>query len=327
MINRNPSETLEADVLQSIDEFCDAETGGAFKQILLQQLERRELDPSMILSDQETQWALELKQAVTSSNGEAPVFNDMDYAQHAIVASGDIQEALARVRGMQLFHKKHGIDHSCKQIIFYLKGFLRQYPGCLLHLDNDPLSLESVLVFETTCLGGLSALSQWENKGGTTGPGYSWKVCVVGLYYLLYLLQPSFSSSRKGLLLAVDCQNDDWDDSTKQFGQCMLQELLLFLPVNCRGVMVFNTSTVANLMISTYKPFLPRNIRENVFMMMGSELQKGFNGGTTTSLRELYGQPSLAETEERALRRAVTLKALRSCNEKVFQLDACFTSS
>jgi hypothetical protein len=106
-------------------------------------------DPSMRLTEEERNWALELRQLVLDSDEPLPFpLTDMEYVQYAMVAQGDLKEAARRIHGMQAFRQEYGVDETLEQAEIYFQEWFRHQPGFMLHLDTDPETFEPIVVID-----------------------------------------------------------------------------------------------------------------------------------------------------------------------------------
>ena len=141
------------------------EAAVAAQQANLLQPDKVGLDTTMWITAVERAWALEVKHAV-ESNKELEPLSDMWYAHHAIIAQGNLDEALRRIQIMQTFRQEYKINHSVEQAHHYLSELIEQQPGFLLNLDVDLEQQISVNAFDVGCFNPTKALQTDPKNAG-----------------------------------------------------------------------------------------------------------------------------------------------------------------
>ncbi|CAB9529737.1 expressed unknown protein [Seminavis robusta] len=283
-------------------------------------------NPFMVLSNDEKIWALQLKLAAqqeqSSSNDEDDneMFNlsDFEYAQHAIIAQGNIQEAMDRIEGMHHFRKEYGIDHSGDQIAYYLQEIMKQQPGYLLHLDNNPNTNDGVIAIDAARWDPVKALTH-DTNNANKDPEFNWKVSLIGVYYMHYVVQPSLASIRQGLLTLVECDGVSWRNFSIQWDNRFHGEMFGNLPVKFKACLAYNTSMIANLVFSMMKPIMPKSMKDSLHL--GCSLLGSDEAPTNLRLGDVYLQPSREVVQRAIVQRAMGLTAQRRFHEMTFKLE------
>lgn len=274
------------------------------------------MDPSMMLTDQERQWACDLKTALgESSRFENLQLSDMVIAQHALAAQGNIVEAMVRIEGLQQFAEEYQIDHSLEQAMWVIENFLKQQPGYILHFDVDiGNTQQAVMVSDSAAFSQKAAFESSKNKTADE----NWKICVSGIYYLHYILQPTIASMRQGLSATVECDGVGWHNFSMEYITRLFEEMFSYLPVQFQCIQAYNTTVVANLLFSLARPFMGQNMKQSV--QLGFQIQTEPDTNTVRRLSEFYLQPSLPAQQLRLYQRIQTLMMVRIINDKQFRL-------
>lgn len=276
------------------------------------------VDPSMVISDQELQWALELKHAVNASgrlNLESHI-SDMELTHHAIVAQGNVVEAMVRIEGLDRFRREYRIDQSVEQGLYFVLKFMKQQPGYLLHLDANPQTYEGIMVTDSAAFSDKSALEATQ----TITADEQWRICVGAIYYLHYAaLSPTLASVRQGISATVECDGVGWHNIGSEYISRLFEEMFSYLPVRYTQIRAYNTTVVANLLFSLAGPFMSRNMRRSV--QLGHQIAEGTNvTGGPRRLSEFYLQPSLEMAQHRVIQRVQALLTVRVYHDKEFRL-------
>jgi len=285
-----------------------------------------QMDPSMQLSDQERNWALELKHAVQDTPDRFPpedsryILGDMELAHVAIVSRGNLVEGLVRLEGLQQYRREYELDHSPPQILEALQNFMHQQPGYLLHMDVSPVPpFDPLLIMDSSQVFPKVAVAA-EDK---------WRVFCVGIYYTHYVLWPTLATVRHGLNITLECGACGWHNFSMEQVTRLFEEVMAYMPIKFKSMKGYNTNVVANLMFSMARPFMGPEMKKSV--QLGCQVITGDTAENATlinnthssnaSLAEFYLQPSLQAAELRILQKAQALLSVRKYNEQVFRLE------
>ena len=162
------------------------------------------------LTDQECQWALEIKNAVME-DGDLKELTDFEYAQHAIASKGDLEKALLKVGGLQTFREEYKVLDTLEEGLQALRAFQKQQPWFVLDVEYEPEFGHFVCVYDYGVMDPDAAMKMPED----------WRTYIVGLYYIFQLLQANLGSIREGLVHIVECEGMFWVLS------CFLGDLVL----------------------------------------------------------------------------------------------------
>jgi hypothetical protein len=270
-------------------------------------------NPTMILDDVERGWALQLKRLVENSL-EIPNGSDMEYAQQAIVAGGDLHLALRRMEGLQRFRDTYQIDDTPTQGLYYIQEFIRLQPSALLHLDICPLTGEGVLAWNSGSLDPKIAL---QHSPGTMFER-NWNIHVCAFYYLMQAMTPSLETIREGVFLLLDGVDMRWKNISMTF-QCRLQEeLIWYYPLTMKSIMEYNSNSASTIFWGLTKAIVPK--KWTSVLEVGCKVECSDYTKPTRTLAELYLQPSPEEATYYLLQKANELLATRADNNASFQL-------
>jgi hypothetical protein len=272
------------------------------------------VDPTMALTELERGWALDLKRALSESERfENTALSDMEIAEHAIVAKGNVVEAMVRIGGMEQFREEYGVTNSLEQIMTAFSDFMKQQPGYILHVDLLA-NQQSILALDLAAFSYAAAFQSSANKTADE----NWKTCVCATYFLHWALQPSIASMRHGNISALECDGFGWNNINLDFVRRLFEELMGYMPVHFHGINVYNTNVVANLMFSMAKPFMNQNMKRT--LQLGLQVDEYPGTPTARRLSELYSQPNLEAAQVRVLQRIRTLAMLRLVKDQQFRL-------
>ena len=225
---------------------------------------------AMRLNEEERRCALEIEQAVAASSSMSTdsstdsstddstqslslsPLTAMQYAQHAVIAQGNVHQAMQRIHGMQHFQQLYEIDDTVEQGVQAVQALLEQQPGYILDVDSNPRDHESTLVMDMRAFHPAKALQQHTPTAShcTTSKNlhHNWSVLVRGHYYLNRACQPTLASVRQGLVMVLDCDGMEWDKNVNTELDLQLHaELGAHYPRKFQKIQAYNTASVANV--------------------------------------------------------------------------------
>lgn len=274
------------------------------------------VDPTMVITDTELGWALALKIAVTE-NDELDNLCDMEYAHHAIIAQGNLQEALTRVERMQIFRQHYKVDNSLEQGLYFIQELMKQQPGFLMNIDIDLVRQESLNVFDCGCFQPNVALDTTASP--EIGIRDNWKIFACAAYYVKYTSQPTLAVIRNGLLELADFGEYGWKNFSTETNQRLMDEVISYYPMKWNGLLMYNTVPAANVIMSMCKPLMGDSMR-NALRLGCQFVESDGSHNCNRRLREFYLQPNQEEAEANLLERARLLLSTRCHNETTFRL-------
>ena len=192
----------------------------------------------MTLSDEEHQWALDLKARLEAAG--LSCLSDFTCAQVALAVHGDIESGMERAHGMQAFLKEYDVVNSQNQGAQCVQELLDACPGSILYLCNQP---------------GIGALIACDLS---KAHHISSPVFLRGCYYLAQATQTDLQQMRQGVSAMFDCQ---WKEMSQTNGW---KEYLKFwaalpawYPQRKKQIAAYHTSSTANIRLSMARKLLP----------------------------------------------------------------------
>ena len=235
----------------------------------------------MRITDEEREFALAIKRAVEDDE-DLVRLTDLDYLQYALSTnSGDLDETLRKIRGLQVFRQEYQINDTLEQGIDLLHALLQQQPGMLLSVDkvrtspkqpneedNDQLEIDLhshyLMVFDFAKINP-RAMKLPSDKRDLLG----------ALYYVHHATQTNPNAIRNGILFIAECDSMSWDNISLDFVGPIWAEMKNYYPVNLKEISWLRAATAATVMFNLAKPFLPLHVRQKV--NLGCEFQ-AFDG-------------------------------------------------
>lgn len=272
---------------------------------------REPVDPTMELSATERQWALEVKRAVLEDE-ELMALTDFEYAQHAIVAEGNLPEALFRIGRMQDFRQHYKVEQTVEQGLELLLGLMQQQPGFLLHVDvsqdHDSINVIDIGMFDPNVALATDANGK-EN----------WRTFICGVYYMKYCAQPAFANIRNGFFALADFGDLNNFNFKPEAQQRLFDEILRSYPYKWKHFLAYNTGYVANIKMGLAKALMSKKMRNVV--QLGCHIEESEESRNPTQrLRDFYLLPNLEEAYKSLLVKAHALLERRTHNERTFRL-------
>lgn len=269
-----------------------------------------------VIAPRERQWALELKQAVEEDSSRFDPLQDMEYAHHAIVAGGNVAEALTRIEGMQMFKREYHVTDTVEQAMEMLTDVYRQQPGFILHMDICPHTQEGVLVLDLAAFSPAATVASTKEMSSDE----TWRMHVVGFYYMFKTCQPSLASVREGLFELIECEGVSWTNISMEHENRLHAEMWGYYPLKWKKILAYNTALVANLAWSLIKPLMSEPMKQSLHL--GCQLVESdpYYRMAPRRLSQLYLQPNPEIARQHTLMRARDLLAIRFQNEQNFRL-------
>ncbi|CAB9522447.1 expressed unknown protein [Seminavis robusta] len=289
---------------------------GSRAEIPMDEMDEDPVDPSMTISEEERRWALEIKRAV-EDNEELTNLSDMTYAHHAIVANGNVDEALCRIERQQVFRDHYKVDHSVEQGVELLQELIRQQPGFLLNIDIELIRQEAINAVDCGCFNPNVALDTSSSAG--FGVHDNWRIFCCGYYYIKFTSQPTLSVIRNGTLELGDFGGYGWSNFSTEVNSRLMEEVVAWYPMKWNGLLLYNTGSVANAIIALAKPLMGETMR-NTLQLGCQVVEADGSCNPNRRLREFYMQPNAEEAERNMLERAKLLLTTRQNNEETFRL-------
>jgi hypothetical protein len=203
-------------------------------------------DPKrMLLTNQETEWALRIKEHI-SSLPDINNLSDMLYAQLAIVTEGDVDEAARRATNLQNLKEELKIQDDYVNGAQAVAKYLTYFPGSLMSLYYcHPLG-RYVAVCDAAMFRGLK---DHEKK----------RASLVWCYYLCHILNPDLEATRRGSVCFVEAMGFGFNmemvdvDLMRQ----IYGDIFGSYPVRFSHIKCFHTPMLWNILISMVKKVIP----------------------------------------------------------------------
>ncbi|CAB9516304.1 tocopherol transfer protein-like [Seminavis robusta] len=225
---------------------------------------------SMDLTEQETEWAHAIKEALASKDSElANKITDFEYAHHAIIAKEKVDRALKRIQRLDTFRQEHDIP-----------------PATEIHAED---ALQMIQRFSAICPGIYMAFGKHStiNSTSTEGDGdakeeshyvstwdYSaflpvniatpedWKTCVASFYYLLDACHPDITAMRNGLVMLTEAQGLGWKNFSLEMEKRAAHLYQDAYPVRYQAMIMLHPPKIFEAMYALVKPFLNKKIKD-----------------------------------------------------------------
>lgn len=144
------------------------------------------------MTRQEHEWALEFKAAVEQIP-ELDNLSDFMYAQFAIIAKGNLDDAIQKACGLQEFRHEYEILDNLQDGQRHIQKMIELFPEQMLafsfsHDDGAYLLIHDVTKFDTTVLKSPSQVNSW----------------MAATYYLHATMNPVFAAIRRGCIVVVE---------------------------------------------------------------------------------------------------------------------------
>lgn len=269
-------------------------------------MEQEEVRPDdMWLSPLECSWAQELKETIEMEESGIEPLTDFEYAEHAIVAQGNLEEALRRIQGMQTFREVYRPKDTVQEGVYYMQAQIRLLPGVYMHTDISAETGTCMCVWNFAKFDPTRLLATEEN----------WKTHILGEYFWRHMQQPTFRSVRQGSYQLIESRGVGWHNFDSTAEQRWNQELMNHMPMKVKQVLVYNSNTVMNLVWSLAKPFMMEEHRNS--MKLGCTIDCE---NPEATLMDVFCQPSVEAAEARVVENANRYLAIRYQNQSRFRL-------
>lgn len=260
--------------------------------------------PCMDLSQQEANWAWNIKAAI-EANPEVDNLRDFMYAQLALSVENDVGLAVEKALHLQHFREEYEITDTVEEGHKAMQDFMELMPGMFLAFTYYASGEHYTLIYD------LAAFDCGKVHGSTQGA----RILMVGLYYCSCALTPDFSAIRNGTVMLCESAGFDWTKNL-DLKTCrkVYVELLNVYPIYFQKFRYFNSGIFLNMLQSMKKRFLPAKITDKI------ETGCLLPGGAW--LPSLYLVPTPEAASERFCNRIAASLKKRQDNELEFNLPA-----
>lgn len=262
-------------------------------------LESLDLVRASHITEQECEWAIALKEAVAEAD-DIKNLSDFDYVQNSLIAKDDLESAMDRIRGIEIFREEYNINDTVEEGIALITQFLKQQPAFILTVDLDPEKGHFVFVYDTAKL-----------QPKFRDFPEDWRVHLGAWYYLFHAMNSNIHSCRQGVVHIGECEGTGRDNFSMNHVQRLFSDLFSNYPFKHKEISWIRTPLAANLLYSFMKPLMRKD--RSFKFQTGCTFQ-----GYTDRLNGIFHIPNL-ETAEKCL-----LERLRGYLETRYHMEKNF---
>lgn len=259
----------------------------------------------MFLSSQERMWACQLREVVQREGNGIDPLTDFEYVEHAIVAQGNVEEAVERIRGLQTFREVYHPQETVDSGVYYFQESLRLQPGLLIHMDIVKETGTGIIAWNYAMYDPSRLLSTEQN----------WKAGILGQYYVWKMLQPTFRSIRGGSYQLIEGGDVGWHNFNMVSEQRWGEELANHCPHKVKQILVYHCGVIMNVVWSLVKPFLREEMTNGVCLGCTYDSEN-----PDATLMDMFCQPNLEAAEEKMVENARRFLTIRYQNRNWFRL-------
>ncbi|CAB9511520.1 expressed unknown protein [Seminavis robusta] len=269
-----------------------------------------DVDPTMELTAQEKQWALDIKEAFADDDEIcAKVFSDMQIAIFAIVDRDDVGRSLERAQCLQAFRMQYNINDAVQEGIDIFRRQQDICPGMLLSIEecpNDDGRGSHALVMDLAKYFPLRFLDNPKD----------FRCSIGSIYYSILCTQPDLTSVRDGFRQVFECDDVGWENACFKAELKSVDELLTSLPYRRKQVKCLRMPSVLLVVLHLLRPFMPKE-EYDAFSYGSEDLQIEF----PDRIDQFYMQPNADQAFEHLMKRCTSLLKRRVENEESFRLQ------
>lgn len=242
------------------------------------------------LTDEEREAALQLRQAAMD-DPDVEVPCDFECVQHALVANGNIQEALNRIVGLQHFRNEYDIKDTVEDAVQSINNLMEHHPGIVLHFEERPIQTAGFDDDASREYGGtyylfVTDFNHIDSANAIEHPNFF----IPGMYYCYQATFPHFDAIKEGHLNIVESEGVSWKDHIAhfEFHVKVASQIWQIYPAKVKEISIYNNPSAFNVIYSLMKPFLDDHFKQNV--RLGCRLDEESTIGSTDdiNIRELF---------------------------------------
>lgn len=200
------------------------------------------------ITGEETRWALNIKYIVLEDAEDVRNVSDFEIIHHAMVARDDMDGALERLRGLQVFREEYSISDTVEEGMELLRAFMIQQQGFLLTVDVIPGHANFVFVYDNAKIRP-TALNTPED----------WRTYLGGLYYLFQCMHSNVEACRQGVVHVGECEGMGSENFSRHQLERTFSDLAGSYPFRHKEISWIRTPLAANLMHSFLKRLMRRD--------------------------------------------------------------------
>ncbi|CAB9511012.1 expressed unknown protein [Seminavis robusta] len=261
------------------------------------------------LTHDELVWANRIKEELWKStrikDGSISDWECVELALTSIERSQDLQVAEDQAWKLQCFREHYNFEVDMKEAeaMQLLRDIILQMPGSILGLDYLRDSGHYLFVYDFAKF--FPDRIQTERD---------WRSLMGGFYVLHQIMNSNLSSIRQGASFIFECEGAGFHNMDPAVEQRWLMEFGSFYPLKKHEIQWIHAPSVAVMMYSMVKRFVPA--ADHQVNKMCGDLE-GFEGGR---IDQLYNQPTLEVAQEHLIQRLPQCLRERMINQQNFLL-------
>ncbi|CAB9505140.1 expressed unknown protein [Seminavis robusta] len=207
------------------------------------------MDASMVLTNQERQWARTIKAAIESCP-DLDKLSDFEYCQIAIIDRDDVGAAVDRAIALQGFRQEYDIQNTLEDALVALRNHVLLMPQFILDFPYNRST------------GGYALIADMRRCDlQTLGTEKGWKMHAAGLYYMLHAMGPEFHSIRTGITYVFECDRFSLASNMDfMIAKKACSEVYSVYPFTADKMNFFHTGLFSNMLISSCRSVLPKSM-------------------------------------------------------------------
>ena len=246
-------------------------------------------DSRYTLTESETAWSKELKQALADGNIEAPA-TDFELAHFAIVSKGDVKKGVKRVANYNKMIKPD-YSYTQEQALEVVGFFNKKWPGCIPTCGTAPNG-GPMLCFDCN-----PYLPGELGSPKTPEGAAEWKAMMLELVLFFHCCASNLDECRSGMTMISQCKGMGWKNFSLELehrASILYQDAI---PCRFAGMPCVNAGPILRAMLKLCKVFLKQKIADRVLVCKQDELVTK-HGYSPDSLPPLLGGTCTKPTYE-----------------------------
>ncbi|CAB9503002.1 expressed unknown protein [Seminavis robusta] len=257
------------------------------------------VDRSMVLTNQERDWARAIKTAIESCP-DLDKLSDFEYCQIAIIDQGDVGAAVDRAISLQGFRQEYDIQNTLEDALVALRNHVLSMPQLFLDFLCNRSTGGYGAVMDMRCCD----LQTLRTEKG-------WKTLAAGLYYMFHAMGPDFHSTRTGITFVFECDRLSLASNLDfKIAKKICTEVFCLCPFTADKLKFFHTGLFSNMLISSCRAVLPKSIVSKI--QVGCVFPDG-------RLSQFYNTPDPQTAMERTIESMQKSVRRRYAMQAVFQ--------
>lgn len=256
----------------------------------------------MVLSEEEHQWALQIKDALELIPELAGGATDYLCAQLALVDKDDVDNAVERAEKLQAFRETYKIEDTWEFGRRCIRDYQKLWPNHILSVTFSPRHGAYVVVTD---------LSKVDAKAMQRSPE-GMEVFLRFFYFLKQAVYCDLGGVRTGVSYVHECHCHGLGGIDFKISRAFFTNLASFYPTNVHILKFFHSGVNMNLIVSMLRPFMPQSARKKI--TVGCQHER--------TLDTLFLDPNNSEASDRAVQEQLTeLLQRRYDQDRTFSLE------